>query len=65
MPHNTVKRKYSVQEIDRMRSLIAERELDASDFGMEVNKLERITESKLRTYMLAGIDPEELERNAA
>jgi hypothetical protein len=51
-------RKYSVQEIDRMRVAIPK-------LAQRYEALDGVTkEERLRTYMLNGTDPEELEREA-
>lgn len=49
-------RKYSVAEIDRMRELI-----NFSFTGQLPRNLEEIVEHRLRTYMLNGTEPAELE----
>ena len=68
-------RKYSVAEIDRMRAAVAHkwlwgRPIDTSCEGLARVHTSRVFKSKektvaveemLRTYMLAGIGPEELE----
>ena len=52
-------RKYSVSEIDRMRWAISGRLLRRGP--MDSDDLREETEARLRTYMLAGVDPVELE----
>ena len=63
-------RKYSVAEIDRMRAAVGEKVADAlggligettKTLGEASQYINAITEERLRTYMLAGIGPEELE----
>lgn len=53
-------RKYSVSEIDRMRRAIFEMRL--LPYGGD--SIQQIIEERLRTYMLNGTDPEELEAEA-
>jgi hypothetical protein len=50
-------RKYSVSEIDRMRRAVALMMIGPCRNGAEV-------EDRLRTYMLNGTDPEELDEAA-
>ena len=55
-------RKYSVAEIDRMRAAVHENVLETRGlFYGDGAKLATVVEDRLRTYMLAGIGPEELE----
>lgn len=55
----SVQRKYSINEIDRMRSAIHQ----ASYWYRGFESHEQ-TEDKLRTHMLNGTEPEELEAKA-
>lgn len=57
-------RKYSVNEIDRMRRAIHQR---ACQPGQSFSPQERnaMIEGMLRTYMQNGTDPQELEQEAA
>jgi hypothetical protein len=62
-------RKYSVAEIDKMRSLLWERAYLAwvkvrdpqGDYEISLDRMGRNIEDQLRTYMLNGTDPSELE----
>lgn len=59
-------RKYSLSEIDRMREAISVIEISKT-VGLIVSgdrRVDSIVEEKLRTYMIAGIGPEELVENA-
>ena len=51
-------RKYSVYEIDRMRYAVKW----LVNIGGRADEIARIHEEHLRTYMLNGTDPDELER---
>ena len=61
-------RKYSVAEIDRMRALLWDRGYDAlraaasqGDYNASIEGIGCSIEDQLRTYMLNGTDPSELE----
>ena len=65
-------RAYTVAEIDRMREAVEHRCIWGCSIGdarqntmsrtyNEVELIKRV-EERLRTYMLAGVEPEELER---
>ena len=66
--------KYSVVEIERMRDAIprftwpmywrSETDGDRGDYWLRPGEREREIERHLRTYMMAGIRPEELEARA-
>lgn len=53
-------RKYTLAEIDRMRNAINWMYPDGVAFYQDERARE--TEERLRTYMAAGIEPEDLER---
>jgi hypothetical protein len=53
-----VPRKYSVSEIDQMRSAVS------IMFPITYNAKAAEIEDRLRTYMIAGTDPDELEQSA-
>jgi hypothetical protein len=57
-----IDRKYSLDEIDRMREAVQYFHISNWTSG---ERLDRIIEDQLRTYMTAGIDPAELEAKAA
>ncbi len=54
-------RKYSVDEIDRMRQALEEIEWCRDSYNQAKSKT---IEARLRTYMTNGTDPEELEQKA-
>jgi hypothetical protein len=60
-----IDRKYSVQEIDSMRRWLRNTEIylasHNSGLGFKWDELDRNVEDKLRTYMMAGIDPKDIE----
>lgn len=66
-------RRYTVAEINRMRSIISNRwgagggQLVSGSFGAPYDPSEKImaVEAVLQTYMLAGISPEDLENDPA
>ena len=70
-------RKYSVSEIDMMREAIRHQLIWGDIYGTPIKtaeyastsynaeQVDRATEDRLRTYMLAGIDPSELIYNEA
>lgn len=54
-------RAYTVQEIDRMRDLIVEREVSRQTRPYTMAAVNTRAEELLRTYILGGCDPQELE----
>ena len=56
-------RKYSVSEIDQMRGFIEALTLEYG-VGYQREQLEAQVEDRLRTYMLNGTEPVELEQAA-
>ena len=57
-------RKYSIDEIDRMRRAVRTIEGHQPGFRLRGGKADYICEERLRTYMLNGTAPEELETEA-
>ena len=66
-----IQRKYTLDEIDRMRSLVESKYLfgtfrtfgaDRGGFSRSYNETEKVKciEEELRTYMLAGLGPDDL-----
>lgn len=56
------RRKYSVEEIDRMRAAIAAGRVHG--YHINADARDRLIEDRLRTYMLNGTEPKELEDEA-
>ena len=52
--------KYSIQELDEMRQIIAKRLIDESISGLGVKEWNKRTEELLRTYIMNGTTLEEL-----
>jgi hypothetical protein len=57
-------RKYSVSEIDKMRTALHQREWLGSMGMWTLDELHGRIEEMLRTYLVAGTDPSELEESA-